>query len=69
MFRCQKCNRQSDKGEKPTMVVVETRPKSYEVKHRINRKDVYKTYHGTEIVKELKVCGECDAKNLQIETA
>ena len=68
MFRCHKCNNTSEKGEKQNSIVLQTRPKTYEVKRKIKRKLVTKTYQGSEIVKEAKVCGKCYGKDLRIET-
>jgi len=50
-FRCEKCGKVAPKGVSPVMEVIETRPKTYP-----------NGGHGTEIVKEIKLCPECAKK-------
>ena len=66
MFRCQQCNRTAERGTKMQLKVIETRPKIYEVKHKVDKRVVTKTYQGSEIVKELKVCEGCYGKEVQV---
>ena len=69
MFRCDNCNKQSMPSEKPVKRVVETRSQSYvtpvyeDGKIKVDKKTkeiIYKTTHGSEIVKEISVCGDCN---------
>ena len=75
MFRCENCGKLTKAGEKSYKVIVETRPKKYNVdfvkiikKHRPGkgrRKKkvrIKKVTEGWEIVKEIKVCEECYRK-------
>lgn len=64
MFRCDKCGRISDAGEKANMVQI-SRPKTYEEvryeydpKKRKNVKVKYET-QGFETESELKICKHC----------
>ncbi len=59
MFKCKKCNRLSAPGEKTNNVILETRPKTYSFKK--GEKDIV-IGQGTEIVREIRVCGKCVPK-------
>lgn len=52
MFRCGQCGRTTSLGEKARRLVVKTRTVIYPGGHR-----------GTEIVKEIMVCGKCLIKS------
>lgn len=68
MFICQQCESQSQRGQKPTLIVVETREKVYPFRSHANprwsewsRPDSLADPggKGIEIVKELRLCQSC----------
>lgn len=59
MFRCQKCNTTTNPGEKETKIIIETRKVSYKKPSYDKGKKFITTTHGTEIVREIKVCPRC----------
>lgn len=60
MYRCSRCKRVSAPREPMHKVVTATRPKEYAVRKTLEdgTSEVVFT-HGTEIVKEAKLCGGC----------
>lgn len=69
MYRCEKCNKLSKKGDKCNFLVTDKRPqKYYETYMRIDRATRKKTEHtkmvgeGWETIQEIKVCNDCYAK-------
>lgn len=69
MFRCGRCDKLSSAREKSNKLIVKTRPQTYEnilkdekgnVKRDKEGHIVSKISNGTEIVKELTVCGTCN---------
>lgn len=54
MFKCGRCHKISKAGERPTKLVVETRERDYHTEDGIT--------HGSEIVKEITICGKCEEK-------
>ncbi len=48
MFKCEQCGRQSKSGEKQYTKIIQKRKRHYD-----------NGSEGWEIVKEIKVCGEC----------
>lgn len=55
MFNCDSCNKTSNFGEKPFVVVVETRLKTYTY-GKYNKRRIT---NGHEIVREKKLCNVC----------
>jgi hypothetical protein len=51
MFICQKCGCQTEPGQKQITVITQTRPRTY-------FNDNGTTSHGSEIMREIKVCSE-----------
>ena len=56
MFKCEKCGRITEPGEKQHKKVIETREKIYKNEDKHGN---IKTSKGTEIVKEINICEEC----------
>ena len=63
MFICEYSGKLSEKGVSPVKVIIETRPKTFEVKDKKGR--VRKLVHSWEIVKELKVLPELAKKVME----
>lgn len=61
MFICQQCGVVNGPKVSPTMTVVETRPKTYDVKNYDEEGEFthFSTVVGSEIVKEKRVCPPC----------
>ena len=66
MYRCQQCGRKSDPHEPAFHKVLETRTKTYPYRSNCNKgkPEVLSSYddpggQGTEIVREILVCGSC----------
>jgi len=69
MFRCDHCKKLSEPAEKLTLIVAETRDKTYpeiRVGEGLRQKLLDKGGRGYEIVKETKACTRC-AKLLTVE--
>ena len=64
MFKCEICHKTSKSGEKQNKKVVEVRDKVY---YYIDKSGKEKQSHGTEIVKEIKVCDKCYLKLIEEE--
>lgn len=54
MTRCKMCHGVTKPGEKPTVIIIQTRPATYAGFYNGDR-----TTHGREIVKEIRVHAEC----------
>ena len=61
MFKCEKCGKVTQPGDKINKKVVETREREYTsiIGYDKNDKPIYKTSTGWEIVKEINVCDNC----------
>jgi len=63
MFICDKCKQSTQSREACNRLVVETRPKVYQQKVLLGeppfQTEKIHESRGTEIVKELKLCGKC----------
>lgn len=59
-FRCDICDTPQETGTKPIVIVAEDRVRHYENKYRRNHKTVTVKSKGWEIVKEKRVCADCN---------
>ena len=64
MFKCQKCNKNTEPREKQHKIPVLYRDKVYQHEHmKKNGKTYITTSYGKEIIKEIDVCEECFSKH------
>ena len=64
MFKCDKCKRVTEPGEKLTKKAILKRDKVYQkcIKNKYSRKEEVKTTFGEETVKEINLCEKCASK-------
>ena len=60
MFRCQKCDKVTEKHQPMNKAVIETRDRTYETEiKRGKMRGTMRVTKGSEIVKEISVCPDC----------
>ena len=63
MFKCQRCGRTTNPGEKLARRIVETRDKVYTNSFEDNRGRIFKKdSKGYEIIREIGICERCDTE-------